>query len=102
MKYDKNNKIREVYWNPTDDESIHGIIVDKLDNIGRYNSKLYKIQNENKIYNVWGSMQLDEIMKTTTIGDKITLTYTGKIKTSRYNMKKYKLDITDDNNDTNT
>lgn len=102
MKHSKNSKIIETYWNPTDNESIHGIIIDKLNNIGRYNSKLYKIQDENKIYNIWGSIQLDEIMKTTAIGDKITLTYKGKIKTSRYTMKKYKLDITDDTYDTNT
>lgn len=85
---------KTVFWNPDENEYIRGIYVDKLSNVGRYKTTLYKIQDDNIIYCVWGKMQLDSIMKTARIGDNLQLKYCGVEKTKDDNkMKRYELEI---------
>lgn len=83
----------EEYWNPKINESIEGILIDKLKNMGFYKNNLYKIQCEGKIVNVWGKTQLDSLMKTTQIGDKILIRYVGVKLVHDFEMKIYELEI---------
>lgn len=80
-------------WMPEIGETIEGILIEKLDNIGKYNNKLYKIKSDNKIINIWGKKHLDALMQVTRIGDKIKLTYTGLEQVNEFKMKKYELEI---------
>ena len=81
------------YWNPEKGEMIEGVLVDKLSDVGKYNTRLYKIQDGDVIYCVWGKVQLDSIMEATNIGDLISLKYVGVEQTKEYNMKRYELEI---------
>ncbi len=84
-------------WMPEEGESLEGILVEKLENIGKYNSNLYKIKTNNKIVEVWGKKQLDSLMKLTEIGDKIIITYKGMEQANDFKMKKYELEIINGN-----
>lgn len=81
------------YWNPEKGEMIEGVLVDKLSDVGKYNTRLYKIQDGDVTYCVWGKVQLDSIMEATNIGDLISLKYVGVEKTKEYSMKRYELEI---------
>lgn len=83
----------EIFWNPKEDETIEGVIVSKLDNIGKYSSNLYKIETNDIIYNVWGSYQMDSLFELVSIGDLISLKYVGIQKTKNHQMKMYELEI---------
>lgn len=80
-------------WNPDEGETIEGTLIEKLENIGKYNSKLYKIRTNNKIVDVWGKKQLDALMELTQVGDKISITYRGLEQVNDFQMKKYELEI---------
>ena len=80
-------------WEPELHEELEGILIEKLDNMGIYHNKLYKIQKGNEIINVWGKKQLDSIMETARIGDKIILRYVGVKPVNEYEMKLYELEI---------
>ncbi len=85
--------MNEQYWNPEINDELEGILIDKLNNIGIYKNKLYKIQVGDKIVNVWGKAQLDMLMETTHIGDKILIRYMGLKSIHDYKMKIYELEI---------
>lgn len=74
-------------------ETIEGTLIEKLENIGKYNSKLYKIKTNNKIIDVWGKKQLNYLMEVTEVGDRIIITYLGLEKVNDFQMKKYELEI---------
>lgn len=80
-------------WEPELHEEIEGILIEKLDNMGIYHNKLYKIQKGNEIINVWGKKQLDSIMEAARIGDRIILRYVGVKQVNEYEMKLYELEI---------
>ena len=84
-------------WMPEEGESLEGILVEKLENIGKYNSNLYKIKTNNKIVEVWGKKQLDSLMKLTEIVDKKIITYKGMEQANDFKMKKYELEIINGN-----
>lgn len=86
-------EIKTIYWNPDVDDSIEGILIDKLSNVGRYKSNLYKIQDDDTIYCIWGRFHLDILMKTTLIGDKIFLKYVGVEEINDHKMKRYILKV---------
>ena len=52
----------EQYWKPEINDEIEGILIDKLDNIGLYKNKLYKLQCGEKVVNVWGKTHLDMLI----------------------------------------
>lgn len=85
--------IKVKYWNPSENDELEGVLVDKLDDIGIYRSKLYKIKQDDMIVNVWGKTQLDSIMELAQIGDKILLRYLGVKQVNDYEMKMYELEI---------
>ncbi len=80
-------------WMPEVGETIEGTLIEKLENIGKYNSKLYKIKTNNKIIDVWGKKQLNYLMEVTEVGDRIIITYLGLEKVNDFQMKKYELEI---------
>ncbi len=80
-------------WEPELHEELEGILIEKLDNMGIYHNKLYKIQKGNEIINVWGKKQLDSIMEAARIGDRIILRYVGVKPVNEYEMKLYELEI---------
>lgn len=80
-------------WMPEEGESIEGVLLEKLENVGKYNAHLYKIKSDSKIIDVWGKKQLDTLMELTKIGDRIIITYTGLEKVNDFQMKKYELEI---------
>ena len=83
----------EKYWNPKINDEINGIFIEKLENVGEYNSNLYKIQNGDEIINVWGKRHLDSLMDLVTIGDKIILRYVGTEEVNNHQMKKFELEL---------
>ena len=80
-------------WEPELHEELEGILIEKLDNMGIYHNKLYKIQKGNEIINVWGKKQLDSIMEAARIGDRIILRYVGVKPVNEYERKLYELEI---------
>lgn len=87
-------ELLEKFWNPEADDMIEGIIIDKKHNVGPYENMLYKIQDENIIYCIWGKTRLDELMRDTCIGDKVKLTYLGTVSVGKdYHRKEYKLKV---------
>lgn len=84
-------------WIPEEGESLEGILIEKLENVGKYNSNLYKIKTNGKIVDVWGKKQLDSLMELTKNGDKIIITYLGLETVNDFQMKKYGLEILNGN-----
>ena len=80
-------------WMPEEGEKLEGTLIEKLENIGKYNSNLYKIKSDNRVVNVWGKKQLDSLMELVDEGDKIILTYLGLEQVNEFKMKKYELEI---------
>ena len=60
-----------------DGDSIEGILVQKQDNIGANQSRLYSIETPEGVKNVWGATILDSRMVSVNVGDKIRITYKG-------------------------
>lgn len=97
---DDKEYVNEVVW---DDykagDSITGILVDHLSNIGEYKNNLYKIKSDDdKFYSVWGCSKLDEQMEKlkVTVGMKIEITFNGLVRTSNgYDMKDFSVIIID-------
>ena len=92
-----NDYENEKEWKPEEGEELEGFLFDKLSNIGKYESNLYKIIDKNEdIYILWGKLRLDELMKEATIGDYLIIRYKGKIKTSdEHMMNEYDVEIID-------
>lgn len=92
-----NNYENEKEWMPEEGEVLEGFLFDKLSNIGKYESNLYKIIDKDEdIYVLWGKIRLDELLKKAVIGDYLIITYKGKIKTSdEHLMNEYDVEIID-------
>lgn len=91
--------VKEIVWEDySAGDKLTGILVDILYNVGKYGSAVYKIQNDDGIYTVWGSQKLDEQMTKikVEIGMNISITFNGLIRTANgFDMK----DFTVINND---
>lgn len=85
--------IKAKYWKPEENESIEGVVIEIKENIGKYDSTLYKIKTENGIYNVWGSVKLDELFDKVKLLDRVYLKYLGKTSIGDYYMNDYELKI---------
>jgi hypothetical protein len=84
---------KEICWKPEINDEVEGILVDKLDDVGIYHSVLYKIQDGDKIINIWGKKQLNSLMELTNIGDKIKIRYVGNKEINNHMMNLYELEI---------
>ena len=89
--------IETKYWDCEEIDEINGILIDKKSNIGKYDSMLYKIQASDIVYVVWGRVHLDKLMEDVVVGDHIIIRYTGSIHDNDYSMKRYELEIINDN-----
>lgn len=94
---DKKEEI--IFWKPELNDTLKGVLIEKLENVGRYNSNLYKIQSGLNVVCVWGRFHLDSIMEAASVGDMILLRYVGLTKTKNHQMKKYELEILNNNHD---
>ena len=98
---DENNKeyVKEEVWkNYQPGDSITGILVDILYDMGEYGNRLYKIRASDKVVAVWGSKDLNEKMdkQSITIGMRIEVTFNGLIRTSNnFDMKDFTVVVLD-------
>ncbi len=90
-----NNYDNEKEWRPEEGEVLEGFLFEKLSNIGKYESNLYKvIDKDEDIYILWGKLRLDELLKNAVIGDYLVIKYKGKVKTSdKHMMNEYDVEI---------
>lgn len=92
--------VKESLWdNYNAGDSVCGILVDILHDMGRYNNNLYKIKSDDdEFIAVWGSKDLDSKMKKLEvgIGMRIEIIYNGHIRTSNgFDMKDFTVVIID-------
>lgn len=97
---DNNNEyVKELVWDDyKSGDRLEGILVDILSGIGEYGSTLYKLQNDDGFYAVWGSSKLDEQMNKVgvQIGMRIRIAYNGLIRTANgFDMKDFTVIILD-------
>lgn len=79
-------------------DSIEGIVVDILEDMGEYSNTIYKIRTTDAFMAVWGSKDLDEKMKKqeVCVGMKIRITFNGLLRTSNgYDMKDFTIIVID-------
>jgi len=66
-------------WKPEkEDDEIIGILLDKQEDVGANNSKLYTLEVDKKPMAVWGSTVLDPKMVPAKIGETVKIVYAGK------------------------
>jgi|TARA_Y100000310_G_scaffold248870_1_gene254865 hypothetical protein len=75
MTYEEINPEDWKYEN--DEDFIEGIVVNKQEDVGINNSKLYSIETQEGVKNVWGSAILDSRMNLVKLGDMVKITYKG-------------------------
>ena len=80
----KNNDWKKVepiqadVWDYKKVPEVIGVLIDKRDNVGPNNSKMYTLeQPDGKLINVWGSTVLDSRMGIIPIGTEIRIVYLG-------------------------
>ena len=97
---DKVEEFEEKYWdNPLTNEYIEGILIDKLSEVGKFSSKLYKVSDadEKVVWVVWGCYRLDELMKKVHIGDCVRIVFKGMVDTRSGNkMKDFSVEVLND------
>jgi hypothetical protein len=89
MTYEEINPTAWVYSKEGD--FIEGVLVRVQDNIGANKSKLYSIETQEGVKNVWGATILDERMALVKIGEKIRITYLGLSKDGKKGKNPAKL-----------
>ena len=99
MADDKEYVKEEVWKDYHAGDSIEGIIVDILHNVGQYNSTLYKFHSDDdKFIAVWGSTDINKKMQKleVSIGMRVKITYNGLIRTENArDMKDFTVEIND-------
>lgn len=85
-------------WNFEQNKELHGILVDKRENVGKNNSKLFTIEVSGKKGEkvaVWGSTKLDDLWQLQ-VGTEVWIEYLGQEKSKNGRMfKNYKIDFDD-------
>lgn len=79
-------------------DSISGILVDILYNMGEYNNTLYRIRTSDEFVAVWGSKDLDDKISKlkVNVGMKIEVTFNGLKRTSNgFDMKDFTVVVLD-------
>ena len=79
-------------------DSIEGILVDILYNVGEYNNTLYKIRTSDAFVAVWGSKDLDDKIgkQNVSVGMKIRVIFNGLKRTSNgFDMKDFTIVVLD-------
>jgi len=84
------------YWiYEKDGDFVEGVLLNKVDKVGKNESWLYSIETPEGVKSVWGSVVLDGKMALTKVGDKIKITYNGlgEAKSGRNAPKLFKVEI---------
>ena len=95
---DKNYVKEEVWKNYKAGDSIQGILIDILSNMGEYGNTLYKIRTKDAFMAVWGSKDLDDKIQKQkiNIGMNIRITFNGLLRTSNgFDMKDFTVIVID-------
>ncbi len=91
--------VKEITWEDySAGDKLTGIVVDILYGVGKFANTVYKIQNDDAIYTIWGSQKLNEQMSKikVEIGMNISITYNGLIRTANgFDMKDFTVINTD-------
>ena len=99
MSDDNKDDVNEVVWKDyTAGDSVEGILVDILENMGKFGNRLYKIRTDDAFVAVWGSNDLDKKMDKLdiSVGMNIRVTFNGLIRTDNgYDMKDFTVIILD-------
>jgi len=101
MSGDKNGKdyVKEFVWKDYKaGDSVKGILVDILENMGEYGNRLYKIRSDDAFVAVWGSKDLDNKMDKlkVSVGMNLQVTFNGLIRTDNgYDMKDFTVIVID-------
>lgn len=66
------------FWQPTEVAAIEGKLLEKQENVGQNNSKLYILQTESGPMNVWGTSVLDKLLAKVATGSDIRINYLGE------------------------
>lgn len=56
-------------------DNVEGIYIDKEENVGKYSSNAYILENEGKPVMVWGSTIIDRRMALVKIGEYVRITF---------------------------
>jgi len=95
MSEDKNDKdyVNESVWKDYKaGDSVTGILVDILENMGEYGNRIYKIRTDDAFVAVWGSKDLDKKIDKLEVsaGMNLQITFNGLIRTDNgYDMKDF-------------
>jgi len=74
----------EVYKFENVGDSITGVLLEKLENIGANNSRMYALETKTHGFcKIWGSTILDDRMSYIKVGDIVRVTYKGQEKNSK-------------------
>jgi len=66
-------------WKPeNENDEIVGVLLEKEEDVGANNSKLYTLEVDKKPISVWGSIVLDPKMVSVKVGEKVKIIYLGK------------------------
>lgn len=79
-------------------DSVSGILVDILYNVGEYGNRIYKIQSDDVFLVVWGSSDLDKKMDKLEvgIGMKVKVIFNGLVHTENgFDMKDFTVVVLD-------
>ncbi|MBR0471506.1 MAG: hypothetical protein IJI98_02260 [Methanosphaera sp.] len=102
MSEEKNNDknyVNEVVWKDYKaGDSVTGIVVDILENMGEYGNRIYKIRTDDAFVAVWGSKDLDKKMDKLKVsaGMNIEITFNGLIRTDNgFDMKDFTVIVLD-------
>ena len=94
-----NEYVKEEVWKDYQaGESVEGILVDILENMGEYGNTIYKIRTRDAFMAVWGSKDLDEKMQKQKvgIGMRIEIIFNGFLRTSNgFDMKDFTVVVID-------
>ncbi|MBE6488837.1 MAG: hypothetical protein E7Z86_09005 [Methanosphaera stadtmanae] len=98
-KVNDNEYVKEEVWKDYQaGESVEGILVDILENMGEYGNTIYKIRTRDAFMAVWGSKDLDEKMQKqkVSIGMRIEIIFNGLLRTSNgFDMKDFTVVVID-------
>jgi len=98
-KVNDNEYVKEEVWKDYQaGESVEGILVDILENMGEYGNTIYKIRTRDAFIAVWGSKDLDDKMQKqkVSIGMRIEIIFNGFLRTSNgFDMKDFTVVVID-------
>ena len=73
----------EIYKFENPEDSITGVLLEKLSNIGANESNMYALETKEGFQKIWGSTVLDNLMAYVKVGDIVRITFQGKEKNAK-------------------